>query len=87
MGFPIPGFFAVASALAESIGAVLLILGLYTRWAAAILAINMAVATYFELSKGGGGAELPGIYLIAILTVVLGGPGRFSLDARPRRKK
>ena len=25
--------------------------------------------------------------VIAILTVVLGGPGRFSLDARPRRKK
>ncbi len=87
IGLPVPPGFAVASALAESIGAILLILGLYTRWAAAILTINMGVATWFELSKGGAGAELPGLYLIAMLTILIGGPGAYSLDGRRRGGK
>jgi uncharacterized membrane protein YphA (DoxX/SURF4 family) len=65
----------------------MLILGFYTRWAAAIMAFNMAVATWFELSKGGSGAELPGIYLVAILAVLVAGPGPFSLDAKRRGRK
>src|SRR5262249_11222268 len=62
MGFPAPTLFAVASAVAESIGSVLLILGLFTRWAAAAIAINMAVAVWLKVSQGGSEAELPAIY-------------------------
>jgi putative oxidoreductase len=87
IGFPAPGFFAVASAAADSLGAALLIAGLFTRWSAAIMAFNMAVAVYFELSKGGSGAELPGVYLAAVLAVLLGGPGAFSVDEVLSRRK
>jgi putative oxidoreductase len=91
IGFPAPSFFAVASGLAESLGAALIILGLFTRPAAAVLAFNMATALFFELKKGEGGAELPAIYLLAVVGVLIGGSGPFSLDAmRPRfgrRKK
>lgn len=82
IGFPLPPVFAVASALVESLGAILLIVGLGTRWAAGLLAFNMAVAVGFELSKGGGGAELPGVYLVALLALAIGGGGRYSLDGR-----
>jgi putative oxidoreductase len=85
IGFPAPAFFAVASALVEAICSILLILGFGTRWAALLLAVNMAVATGFELNKGGGGAELPGVYLVTLIALAIGGSGRFSLDGRRRK--
>src|ERR671918_320254 len=44
LGFPMAGIFAVASALSESAGAILVAVGCFTRPAAAFLAIDMAVA-------------------------------------------
>ena len=65
----------------------LLISGLFTRWAALFLAINMGVATCFELSKGSEGSpELPGIYLIAICAILIAGSGPYSLDAMRRSR-
>ncbi len=89
IGFPVPVVFAVASSLAESICALLVITGLFTRWAALALVINMSVATGFEISKGGSGAELPAIYLIANIAVAIAGSGRYSLDEwrKDRREK
>jgi putative oxidoreductase len=84
IGFPVPAFFAVISALVEAIGSVMLMLGIGTRWVAALMAINMMVATGFELNKGGGGAELPGIYLVALIALAIGGSGKYSLDVRRR---
>src|SRR5215831_2150590 len=66
IGFPIPVVFAVASALAESVGAVLLIVGLGTRWAALVIGFNLAVAVGLELSKHSASYELPSVYLIAV---------------------
>jgi uncharacterized membrane protein YphA (DoxX/SURF4 family) len=77
-----PTVFAVASALAESVGAVLLILGLGTRWAAAVIGINLAVAVGLELSKHSAAIELPTVYLIAIVTIGIAGAGKYSLDNR-----
>jgi putative oxidoreductase len=85
MGLPAPTFLAVASALAESAGAVLLICGLWTRWAAAVIAINMAVALWLKVSQGGSEAELPGVYLVIMIAIGLTGAGAFSLDAARRR--
>ena len=82
MGFPMPAFFAVAAALTEAICSILLIVGFKTRWSALLLAITLAVATGFELNKGGGGAELPGVYLVALIALAIGGSGKYSLDAR-----
>jgi putative oxidoreductase len=84
MGLPAPSVLSVASALAESIGAVLLVLGLFTRWAALVVAINMAVAVWLKVSQGGSEAELPALYLIAVLAILMAGPGGYSLDARRR---
>ena len=85
IGFPLPGVFAVISGLTEVLAPILLILGLGTRWAALVLAINMVVATSVNLSKGGGAAELPGMYLVALIALALGGAGKYSLDGRGRR--
>ena len=86
IGFPLPPVFAVASALVESFGALLLIAGLGTRWVALLLAFNLAVATGFEISKGGAGAELPGVYLVALIALAIAGGGKYSLDARRSSK-
>ena len=87
MGFPVPVVFAVASALAESVGAVLLIVGLGTRWAALAIGINLAVAVGLELSKHSAAVELPSVYLIAVVAIAIAGAGGYSLDARRRRKR
>jgi putative oxidoreductase len=85
LGFPMPAAFAVASALAESLGAALLVAGLGTRWAALVVAFNMAVAVGLQFSKGSNSMELPGVYLVALLALALAGAGKFSLDARRRK--
>jgi putative oxidoreductase len=79
LGFPMAGMFAVASALSESIGAILVGIGLFTRPAAVFLAIDMTVALYNEMS-GADPIELPALYFIAAVTVVMTGPGRYGLD-------
>ncbi len=86
MGFPVPVVFAVASALAESVGAALLIIGLGTRWAALAIGLNLAVAVGLELSKHSAAVELPSVYLIAIVAIGIAGAGGYSLDATRRRR-
>jgi putative oxidoreductase len=46
LGFPLPLFFSWASALAEFLGGILVALGLGTRIAAGLVAVNMAVAAF-----------------------------------------
>lgn len=46
LGFPMPVFFAWASALAETVGGLCIALGLYTRAAAFFTAFNMGVAAF-----------------------------------------
>ena len=86
MGFPLPVVFAVASALAESVGALLLIVGWRTSWAALAIGINLAVAVGLELSKHTP-YELPAVYLIGIAAIGVAGAGSYSLDARRSRRR
>jgi len=73
--------------IGEVLAPLLLILGLWTRPAALIVAINMIVAVglvhsgqLFELGKSGGWAlELQGMFLFAAIAVSLLGAGRFSV--------
>jgi len=66
---------------AEIFCSLLLVLGLFTRVAALVLVINMAVAV-FLFHKGQSLAlhEPPLLYLTAFFSILLVGPGRFSVD-------
>ena len=86
LGFPLPGAFAVMSALSESVGAVLVAMGWLTRWAALALVIDMSVALFNEGSKGDP-IELPALYLVGALTLMITGPGRFAFDGWQRTER
>jgi putative oxidoreductase len=86
LGFPMAGVFAVASALSESIGALLLATGLFTRMAATVLAIDMGVALSNEIS-GGDPIELPALYFLGAIVLAIMGSGRYGLDALRRRRR
>jgi putative oxidoreductase len=66
---------------AEVFCALLLVLGLFTRAAALVLVINMAVAAWV-LHKGQPlpKVELPLLYLIPFFSILLVGPGKISVD-------
>jgi putative oxidoreductase len=78
------GFMA---SFAESIGALLIILGLTSRPAAFLLAFTMFVAVYKKLPGGIKGAELPLLFLCLSLVIMLSGAGKYSLDHLLKRKK
>ena len=74
------GFMA---AFSESIGALLIAFGLLTRPAAFLLGITMLVATSKNLMKGGiDGSELPLIFLMLCIYILLKGSGKYSLDRK-----
>ena len=71
----------------EVLAPVLLIVGVWTRPAAVVVAINMVVAVLLvhagqlgELTRNGGWAlELQGFYFLAAVAIALLGAGRFSI--------
>ena len=69
---------------AEVLCSTLLIAGLFTRFAALILAITMATAFFFvhksSLIAGPGSGELAMVYLVAYVTLLFTGAGKFSVD-------
>jgi putative oxidoreductase len=81
----IPPVFGAAAVIAESVCAVLLVIGLATRWAATFLAVTMMVA-FVKVHKMALSGENPGemafLYLGGFLAIFLAGAGRFSLDAK-----
>ena len=74
---------------AEVFCAVLLVVGLCTRFAALVCAIAMATAFTFAHGSrftGQGNGELAFMFLGAFVTLLIAGGGRFSLDARTGAK-
>ncbi|MET0857858.1 MAG: DoxX family protein [Telluria sp.] len=71
----------------EVIAPLMILVGIFTRPAATVVAINMIVAVvlvhtseFFTIGKTGGWAlELQGIYFFAAVAVALLGAGRYSL--------
>lgn len=69
---------------AETVCSLLLLIGLVTRFASAILVINMVVAftLIHQLALSGEhSGELAFIYLAGYVALLVAGPGRFSADA------
>lgn len=86
----LPGWFAWIVTIYETIGGIMLILGIYTRWVSAFLGIHLLFAAYFgHLSNGwafsspGGGYEYPVFWAIACFALALMGDGAYSM--RPNR--
>lgn len=71
------------AALAEGICAILLILGLFSRFASLILSINFIVIFIFHafiIKDGFQVLELRFLYLLPFIALTLTGAGKFSLD-------
>jgi len=84
-GLPEP--FGYLVYVGEVLAPILVIVGLWTRLAALVIAINMIVAVLlvhmgelFSLNESGGWAlELQGLYLVVAIAVALLGAGRYSI--------
>lgn len=83
----LPAVFAYGVYIGEVIAPVLVLIGLWTRAAAAVMVINMIVAIMLahlpdlaQMNKMGGWAlELQGMFLFGAIAVALLGAGRYSV--------
>lgn len=75
-------FWAYVSSYAELIGGFLLLIGLFTRFAALVLFINMLVAVVLTGTENFfmGGAAYPCLLMICSLFFLLAGPLKWSAD-------
>ena len=85
----LPEFFAYGVYVGELIAPLFIILGLYARVAAAVLGLNMAVAIglafgfTFSVTKYGGLAmELPLLFLMMSILIILFGSGKYAVNAK-----
>lgn len=80
---PVPAL--VLAVLTEVGCSALLVIGLWTRLAALLLAGTMGVAFFVAHGaalKGAGSGELAYVYLAGYLVLLLGGAGKFSFDEK-----
>jgi len=91
VGIPVPQIAAIVLTLLEFFGGIALVFGLFTRWIALLLAIDMAVAIVTVHMKNGffvpRGFEFPLTLLAANLCLTLSGAGAASVDRVIARKK
>ena len=87
IGLPSPGPLAYTAIFLETIGAICIVVGLFTRFFAAALAIEMLIAMLaVHLAKGfgigGGGYEYVLLLGIVMFAIAIRGGGPYSVDAR-----
>jgi len=80
----LPGEMAILIGLLESIGGALLVVGVLSRIASSLLAIDMFGAIIYikkiESFSGKNGIELELLAFIILLSVIVLGPGRISIS-------
>ena len=83
----LPAFIAYGSYFGEVVAPLLVLAGVLTRLASLVVAGTMVMAVYLSLSSqvfalnkyGGWAVELNAFFFLGALTLVLLGPGRFSI--------
>ncbi len=86
-GFPMPEFLAPFDVWMQFAIGVAFILGLATRWAGLLCAVNFVVAIAMVDHLQGWRGSFGSMCLVMIgLVLATHGPGRFSLDARLRER-
>ena len=89
----LPEAFGYLVYVGEVVAPILVVIGLFTRAAASIIAINMIFAVYLvhtsqllQLNKAGGWQlELQAMYLFTAIAIALLGAGRFSVGGAAGR--
>ena len=87
LGIPFPYLSAIMAALAEFVGGLSLLTGIYLRWAMVPLSITMLVAAFSAHTGFGsqtGGMEYPLTLAISAAGLGLIGAGRFAIQI-PKR--
>jgi len=87
VGLPAPELFAYCAMFLETVGAACVVVGLFTRFFAAALAIEMLIALLtVHLAKGfgaaAGGYEYVLLIGIVLFSVAIRGGGPYSVDAK-----
>jgi len=91
LGIPLPTLAAIVLTLVEFVGGIALILGLLTRYVAALLTVDMVVALIRVHAKNGffastGGVEFPLLLLVSNINLMLAGAGALGIDTLRRKK-
>jgi putative oxidoreductase len=91
MDYPLPFLSALLATVTESLGVVLLTLGLGTRIIAVPMMFTMIVATFTVhfsngFPAGDNGFEIPLYYFLMLFALVVYGSGKISLDHLLRKK-
>ena len=89
----LPEFVAYGVYMGEVVFPILIILGLFTRISSLFFALTMVFAIFLAHSSelfvieetGGLLIELPLIYLLASISIIFIGAGKYSLDARCKK--
>lgn len=81
LGFPLPTLAAFVQTLNEALGGLLVLIGFYSRIAAAFLAIGFAVATYCSAKIQEPSVFMAACYCLMFFALALTGAGRYSIDA------
>lgn len=89
IGLPMSGLLAYAAIFLETVGAICIIVGLFTRFFAAALAIELLIAMFavhwvngFYVTVGKSGYEYVLFLGIVMFAIALRGGGAYSVDAK-----